>query len=77
MNYSPNQTEDNGGLSSSFRIVGAMLVILAALFGALVVLDVIALEQAGEFAKKMALLTVIIVLAGGLVAVLLKSDKKR
>lgn len=76
MTYSPNQPEDNGGLSSSARVVGAIVVMLAALFGALVVLDVIALENAGEFAKKLALLSVIVVLAGGLIAVLLKSGKR-
>jgi hypothetical protein len=76
MTYSPNQPDDNGGLSSSARVIGALVVMLAALFGALVVLDVIALENAGEFAKKLALLTVIVVLAGGLIAVLLKSGKR-
>jgi hypothetical protein len=76
MNYSPNQTENNGGLGNSMRAVAAILVIVMALFGALVVLDVIALDNAGEFFKKTTLLTLIVVLGGGLVAVLLKSGKR-
>lgn len=76
MNTSPNQTENNGGLASSFRAIAAIIVMVIALFGALVVLDVIALDHAGEFFKKTALLTLIVILAGGLVAVLLKSGKR-
>lgn len=76
MNSTSQQHENGSGLVGSLRAVAAIIVIVMALFGALVVLDVIALDNAGEFFKKTALLTVILVFASGLVAVLLKSGKR-
>lgn len=66
----PNAKEDTAGLSGTLRIVGVMAVLLLALLGILVVLEVIPRSALSEWATKIALVAMIIALAGGAIGLL-------
>ncbi len=59
----PNEPESRGGVTAMLRAIGALAVLVAAMIGILVVLDVIPAEALNQWLTKAGLVLVIVVAA--------------
>jgi len=62
----------SGSLGGVMRLIGAGVILVLAIIGTLVVLDVTPLDQAGEVTRKVLLIAVIVALTSAAVALLMR-----
>jgi hypothetical protein len=67
---------NRSGLAGALKLIGMLAIVLLALLGALVVLDVIPRDALGELATKILLVACIFGLASAALAFLMRSGKR-